>query len=105
MLDFTHRPKKVLEVKLSDGRIIKIGAPKKKLFTRLTTLETTLKNKDEFNSFYDDILSVTADVLSSNSEGIQFTADEVDNLMDIEDTALLLREYAAFAGSLTSAPN
>ena len=45
MLDYTKKPKKFLEIKLLDGKIVKIGAPKKKLFTRLAALESMLKEE------------------------------------------------------------
>jgi len=105
MLDYTQRTKKVLEVKLADDTILKIGAPKKKLFSRLAGLEKTLKATKEIEPMYDDILSVAADVLSNNTERRVFTPDDVDEIMDIEDMALLLRAYSEFAGNIANAPN
>lgn len=105
MLDYTQRPKKYLEIKLSGGRIVKIGAPKKKLFTRLAALEKMLKDESTPETMYDEILTTAAEVLSNNPEQEVFTPETVDELMDIEDMALLLREYALFAGGLTKDPN
>lgn len=105
MLDYTQRPKKYLEIKLSGGRTVKIGAPKKKLFTRLAALEKMLKNESTPETMYDEILTTAAEVLSNNPEQEVFTPETVDELMDIEDMALLLREYALFAGGLTKDPN
>lgn len=56
-------------------------------------------------TIYDEILTTAAEVLSNNPEQEVFTPEVVDGLMDIEDMALLLREYALFAGGLTKAPN
>lgn len=105
MLDYTQKPKKFLEVKLFDGKIVKIGAPKKKLFTRLAALETMLNGEKTPETMYDEILSTAAEVLSNNPGQETFTKEDVDGLMDIEDMALLLREYALFAGGLTKSPN
>ena len=105
MLDYTKKPKKFLEIKLLDGKIVKIGAPKKKLFTRLAALESMLKEEGTPETMYDEILTTAAEVLSNNPEQEVCTPEVVDGLMDVEDMALLLREYALFAGGLTKAPN
>ena len=105
MLDYTQRAKRVLEVKLDNGDALKLGAPRKKLFSRLAGLEKGLKNTENIEPLYDDILDVCANVLSNNTAGKEYTAADIDELMDIEDMSLLLREYAAFAGRITSDPN
>lgn len=105
MLDYTQREKKALVVKLADKTVVRIGAPKKKLFSKLAGLEKSLKATDDIELLYNDILSVTADILSNNIERKLFTEDDVDAIMDIEDMALLVREYAIFAKGLTNDPN
>ena len=105
MLDYTQRAKKRLAVKLSDEIAVTIGAPKKKLFSKLGGHEKTLKATTDIEPLYDEILRVTADILSNNAEHRVFTVDEVDELMDMEDMALLIREFSAFAKGLTNDPN
>ena len=105
MLDYTQRAKKALVVKLADETVVRIGAPKKKLFSKLAGLEKSLKATDDIELLYDDILGVTADILSNNIERKSLTKDDVDAIMDIEDMALLVREYEIFAKGLTNDPN
>ncbi len=105
MLDYTQRAKKFLSVKLADETTVNIGAPRKKLFSKLAGLEKTLKATKEIEPLYDEILSVSAEILSNNVSRRTFTPDEVDNLMDIEDMALLIFEFSAFAKGIVNAPN
>lgn len=105
MLDYTTREKKVLPVKLYDGRTVLLTAPRKSLYTKLSTIQKELQKKDDFEELYDEIIQLTADVLSSNKTGAQFTAAEVEDMMDIEDMALLIFEYSKYAGSIIGSPN
>lgn len=105
MLDYTTREKKVLPVKLIDGKTVLLTAPKKSLYTKLTALESRLKDEKDVGSLYDEILQLTADILSSNKTGARFTAADVDERMDIEDMALLIFEYSKYAGQLVGSPN
>ena len=54
---------------------------------------------------YDEVLQLTADILSTNKSGTQFTASDVDAIMDIEDMALLIFEYSKYAGQIVKSPN
>nr|DAL49723.1 MAG TPA_asm: hypothetical protein [Caudoviricetes sp.] len=105
MLDYTTREKKFLSVKLIDGQMVFIGVPKKQLFSRLTHLEENLKNTEEIEPLYDEVLQLTAEILSNNKSGTKFTAEAVDEIMDFEDMALLIREYSAYAGAIVKNPN
>lgn len=73
--------------------------------TKLTSLEDKLKNTDDVGELYDEVLQLTADILSSNKSGTQFTAEDVDAIMDIEDMALLIFEYSKYAGQIVKSPN
>lgn len=105
MLDYTVLEKKTLPVKLIDGRVVVLTAPKKALYAKLTAIEETLKNTSDALATYDEILQMTADILSNNREGVRFSPTEVDEIMDVEDMALLIFEYGKFAGKVTSNPN
>ena len=105
MLDYTSREKKFLSVKLVNGKTLFLGIPKKKLFSKLVSIEKKLKNTAGYESDYDEILSIAAEVLSTNKNGTSFSADEVDEIMDIEDVSLLIKEYVKFAGGIVSNPN
>ena len=105
MLDYTMREKKVLPVKLINEKTVLLTAPKKSLYTELTGLESKLKDERDVGKLYDEILQLTANILSTNKTGTKFTAADVEDLMDIEDMALLIFEYSKYAGQLVGSPN
>lgn len=105
MLDFTQREKRYLPVKLFDGTVVSLNIPKKRLFEKLSAVKATLEKTSEIESEYDEIASITAEILSNNREGKEFTVAEVNALLDLEDMALIFTEYTKFASSITSDPN
>lgn len=105
MLDFTTREKRYLPVKLFDGTVVLLGVPKKKLYTKVISLKKLLEDDADFERVYDEIIETTAEILSNNKAGKEFTAKEVDEIMDIEDMSLIILEYGKFAGAVTSDPN
>ena len=105
MLDFTQHEKKYLPVKLFDGTVVLLGVPKKKLYTKIVSLKKHLENGADVENAYDEITEATAEILSNNKAGTEFTAKEVDDIMDIEDMSLIILEYGKFAGAITSDPN
>lgn len=105
MLDYTKQKKNYLNVKLADGKILLLGVPKKSLFTQLSSVQEALSDTDEIATLYDELLSLSSEILSNNKTAEKFTPEDVDRLMDIEDMALLIREYSKFAGTIVSNPN
>lgn len=105
MIDFTTREKKYLPVKLFDGTTVLLGVPKKKLYTKVVSLKKLLEDDTDIENVYDEITETTAEILSNNKAGKEFTAKEIDDIMDIEDMSLIILEYGKFAGVVTGDPN
>lgn len=105
MLDYTKQKKNYLTVKLVDGKTLLLGVPKKSLFTQLSSVQEAMNDTDEIAAVYDELLSLSAEILSNNKTAEKFTPEDVDRLMDIEDMALLIREYSKFAGAVVDDPN
>lgn len=105
MLDYTKQEKKFLSVKLIDETMLFLGVPRKSLYSKLTSIEEKINATQEIETIYDELLQLTADILSTNKAGKTFSADDVDALMDIEDMALLIFEYSKFAGNIVKSPN
>lgn len=105
MLDYTKQEKKFLSVKLIDETTVFLSVPRKALYSKLTSIEEKINATQDIEAIYDELLQLTADILSTNKAGKTFTAADVDALMDIEDMALLIFEYSKFAGSVVKSPN
>ena len=105
MLDYTKQKKKFLTVTLIDGTVVFLGVPKKGLFDKLMSVEKKVKETEDFEELYGEMAGLSAAILSNNKAGKQFTDDEVNEMMDIEDMALLVSEYSKFAGTAVNNPN
>lgn len=105
MLDLTKKKKEVLPIKLVDGTIWNLTAPKKKLYKELGEFKDELDGVDDPAEVCDSLTKVTAEILSNNLAGTSITPEKVDELIDIEDMALIITEYQKFASGLTRNPN
>lgn len=105
MLDYTKQKKKYLTVKLPDETTVFISSPRKGLYTKIGALQEALKNTDDYEEMYDEILDTSAEILSNNKAKKPFTPEDVDAMFDVEDMALLIISYGQFAQGLTKSPN
>ena len=105
MLDYTTRDKKVLPVKISEDLTLLLRPPKKNLYEKLAAIEDRVNDATDGGTVYDEIVELTADILSTNMSRHQFSAAEVEEMFDIEDMAALVYEYAAYAGNILKNPN
>lgn len=105
MLDYTKQKKKYLTVKLPDETTVFISSPRKGLYTKIGMLQEALKNTDDYEELYDEILETSATILSNNKAKKLFTPEDVDAMFDVEDMALLILSYGQFAQELTKSPN
>lgn len=104
-LDYTKQKKKFLTVTLIDETVVFLGVPKKALFDKLMSVERKVKESADFEELYGEMTELSAAILSNNKTGKEFTADKVNEIMDIEDMALLVSEYSKFAGTAVNSPN
>lgn len=97
MLDFRSRKKKVLPVTLADGSTLSIKMPTKALYEKMETMRKS--------AGYDELLELSADILSTNTENRVFKPSEVSEMFDLEDIAYLMREYEKFVKGVVANPN
>ncbi len=99
MLDYTKREKKFMAVTLYDGRKILVRPPKKKLYEKL------IEYRNKENKNYDDLLALSASILSENLSGYVFKPEEIEEMFDIDDMKALMTEFSAFTNGITKNPN
>lgn len=105
MLDYTQQKKNFLSVKLIDETQLFLSVPRKELYSKLVSIEKRMKDMTDIEDAYDEITQLTADILSNNKAKIEYDAIAVNELMDIEDMALLITEYSKYAGQAIKSPN
>lgn len=102
MLDFTKQKKKFHPVKMPDGTVLNLLMPKKKLFEQMAGFEN-----DDGETVHDvaELYSITAEILSTNLQKKQYTADEIGEWFDLEDVRALYSEYVEFVSEIANNPN
>jgi len=105
MLDFTKKEKRCLPIKLADKTQLDLCMPSKALFAKLESVESLFDKSNGIKCMYDGLTSLCADILSNNKTKTEFTAKQVEDLVDIEDMSLLIFEYAKYAGEAIRRPN
>ncbi|MDL2252664.1 hypothetical protein LJC49_01140 [Ruminococcaceae bacterium OttesenSCG-928-I18] len=88
-------------IELIDGKKLLVKMPKKRVFEQMSALDEL----DEKGASVDEqmlaISCVLAEILSNNMSGMQFSADDIDEMFDFEDKMNLFREYQEFMSSVT----
>lgn len=94
MFDMRSLKKESFKITLTDGRALSLNPIKMKLLKKLAKVEKTFrKGKDEDKTDgLDEILSIVAQVLSSNREKIEVSSDDLGN-WDMDDLSYFLKEY------------
>lgn len=93
MLDFSK--KRTMPLILGDGTRIDLKTPSAKTFFGLTKTGGTVE----------DYVNACVTILNLNTQGLQFTADEVAEGLAIDEMIALAGEYIYFVTALQNDPN
>ena len=96
-------------------KIICVGMPKKRVFTALMDMQDIINRKEEaktekekndaYREIIDELYELTAKILSNNMKGERFTAEWVDEYMEMGEIKEFLRQYTKFANGEATNPN
>lgn len=107
-LDFRNHQKTYLNLTLPDEKetSLKVMQPTKELFTKMTEMSTRVgsmagSDLDALNEVYE----VCAELISRNKEGITFTKEELEGVLDFEDIVVFLRAYSTFVSEIVFGKN
>ncbi len=104
MLDYTKTQKKTFPIKFMNGTTVLVTMPKKKTFEKMASLSSA-DTENLTPETIGDLYSIAAEILSCNMQKKSFTAEDVDEMFDIEDVIMLFNEYMGFVGSNIDNPN
>lgn len=96
MLDFTHRKKKKLTVKLHDGFIAVLPMPSKAIFDRMMDIQDIKKT--------DEIYELLKIIINQNQKR-KYSTQKINSMFDFEDAVEFIKEYINFAKGAISDPN
>lgn len=97
MLDLSALERPTLDIKLPDETIVKLYPAKKKLIDRMIHVK-------EAEDTVSELYSITAELLSYNTEGRAFALDDVSE-WDIGIVAALFGAYTKFIAAVQKRPN
>lgn len=97
MLDFSTRKQKIMDLRLKDGTLLQLIVPRAKAYDEIMDFKNTGKNVQ--------IIPNTTKILNQNTQGMQFTEEQVGELFDVAELSLICTEYIEFVTEAINDPN
>ncbi len=91
MIDLTQSNEKLYEIKLPDKTILKIRKPSQGLLIELAKLE----DADGSVETLERVNSLTTRIFNRNKNGRVFSEEEIADMMDLETSIMVLKDYLA----------
>lgn len=92
MLDLTTRTstKKLYEIKMPDGQILKLKMPTQRLLMKLMDMQNYLNDPMAVVGLFNQLLT---SILNLNTQGIVYTEEQVIDMIDLETAILVIQDY------------
>lgn len=103
-LNFNNTNKTYLNVTLTDGTVLLVGTPTKRIFDELIAIKDNLDNITDSETL-STIYSVCALIMSRNKAGKEITKEYLEETFDVEDIIIFFKAYVAFMGELQKSKN
>ena len=106
MFSFAEREKKYFDVELTDGTTLLLKMPKKSLFEKISDFQKTSKNNDkDYAATYNEVFEIAAEILSNNTSNKTFTANDVEETVNVLNVFAFVKEYFAAVNAIANSPN
>jgi hypothetical protein len=103
-LNFNNTKKTYLNVTLTDGTVLLVGTPTKRIFDELIAIKDNLDNiadSETLSIIYD----VCALIMSRNKTGKEITKEYLEEIFDVEDIIMFFKSYVEFMDEVKSVKN
>lgn len=90
MIDLSKNKKDLYPIKLEDGTILKLKKPTQSMYIQMVQLEDS---KGEGVQMIEEIFSILVRIFNRNDQGIVFTLNEIEEMVDIETAMLIIEDY------------
>lgn len=96
MLDLTTMTgsKKLYEIKMPDGEILKLKMPSQGLLIKLMDMQKNMDTQDPL-SVLDSLTDITTEILNLNTANKKFTKEEIGNMLDLTVMMMVMQDYFA----------
>lgn len=99
MIDYPNSQKKYFTKKMPDETVLNITMPKKRLYEEIESIAQTKDLK------MDELYDIAAKILSNNIAKKTFSAEDVDEMYEIDGVISIVNDYASFVSERLSNPN
>lgn len=93
MLDLTTQAKKLYEIKMPDGEILKLKMPTQGLLMKLMDMDKIIKGNNDPMEVLNQLTAIVAEILNLNTDGKKFTIEDVANMLDFNIMMLVIQDY------------
>lgn len=93
MLDLTNAAKKLYEIKMPDGEILKLRAPTQGLLMKLMDMDKIIKSDNEPMEVLNQLTTIVTEILNLNTANKTFTVEDVANMLDFNIMMLVIQDY------------
>lgn len=95
MLDLGKLKQDLYKIKLADGTILKIKKPTHAML--LTMVEFRNIDGKEDIELLDDLYTLILRILNRNTNDIEFSMEDIQEMFDLDTTLLILKDYMDFS--------
>ena len=92
MLDLTTRTnsKKLYEIKMPDGQLLKLRMPTQRMLMKLVDMQNYLNDPIKAIGLLN---SLVTQIFNLNTQGITYTEEQVTEMLDLETMVLVIQDY------------
>ena len=105
MFDMTKFIKKHFEIKISEGNNLFLLPPKMKVLKKIVSLSGNISNEQLEEKDIDNLVEAIALAISKNKQEIKISAEQVEDMFDLEDMIIFLKEYFNWVSEITNQKN
>lgn len=92
MLDLTTAAKKLYEIKMPDGEVLKLRLPTQGLLMKLMDMQSGIASKEPL-AVLNDLTDITTEIFNLNTAGRKFTNEDIANMLDFSLMMTVVQDY------------
>lgn len=96
MLDLSTVCAKLYQIKMADGTVLELKRPTQALYTTILQLADKAKTDNADMQLIDAAMEVFVRILNRNTEGIEFTREELESDYDFTVALMVMGDYMKF---------
>lgn len=105
MIDLSLLNNKTFDIKLQDGEILNIRKPNNQLLSDTFKMIALIEANGEEKSIINAIYLFLTKIMNRNINGIKFTQNAVEEMLDIDAAMYVIKEYYGFVKEVLEAIN